>query len=328
VNRLESHRFLPAEWRRLAALGPIYMFNPAITIFNHRTLIAYRVVLADQKRRIAITALGSDNLPLPNTTIPLSDYLLETGDWHADPRFCCMGDRLFIHFNNGGNAHNDIFLLELDPQTLRPKGPARPLQLEGHRQRIEKNWMLFSPTDDTMLAIYRISPHIVLHVDLSTTTAVKCTPLHNTPWTLPQTTPGFHDPRGGTPPVRIDDTWFSFFHVLQPASLLRRYRHRLRYRRGRSLHSYQVGFYGFSARPPFQPICYTPAPICIVPARSATALPALNRDAERVLYPAGARFDDGQWTLSAGLHDEHAVLLALDHASLLKAACPIALPNT
>ncbi len=316
---IDSVSLVPHEWRALAACGPIYVFNPSITEFRQRKLIAYRVVLSDRRRRIAIAALNQNNQVIPESIVALSNHLPNTRHWHADPRFCCMGDRLYLHFNNGGTAHNDIYLVELDPNSLRPCGPTRPLHLEGPRQVIEKNWMLFSPNPDTLLAVYGILPHVILRLDLSTPERVHCVRQHCTEWALPSVTPGFQQPRGGTPPVRVGDTWFSFFHVLKPASILRRLNHRLQYRGGRPLHSYQMGFYGFSAFPPFQPTCFTPAPICVVPRRLRTGLPALNRDTERVLYPAGALFKDGRWSVSAGLNDEHATLLTFDHDTLMRA---------
>lgn len=87
--------------------------------------MAYSVVLPDMRRRIALCRLDATLQVVKHSHIPLSDVLIDCGNWHADPRFCVYGGRLLLHFNNGfgesGRGTNRIFLVEIDPDTLIPK---------------------------------------------------------------------------------------------------------------------------------------------------------------------------------------------------------------
>lgn len=319
---LPPDRFVPEAWRAIAATGPVRMFNPGLTTFGGRRIMAYRLVLADGRRRLAICALEAAAGPVPGSVQPLSDHLAEAGPWLADPRFCILGDRLLLHFNTGDRPRpNTIFLVEIDPQSLLPRAAEQPLELEGRRP-VEKNWMLFSPDGHTLLAVYSIRPHVVLRLHLGAGASVPCEMVSRHDWTAPVSRSS--EPRGGTPPIRVGDIYYSFFHHLVPAPRWKRVLHGLRHRGGRPLHRYEMGFYGFRASPPFAPVCHTPVSIAGAPARRAGDAPRLNRDAERVLYPMGAAFSENRWTVAAGLHDDRCCLLHFDHADLLRRVEPVA----
>lgn len=324
MNLLPPDDFIPAAWRPADPGQPVRMFNPGLARIGGARVLAYRLVLADGRRRIAICRLDAGDRPVPGTVQALSDLMPDAGPWQADPRLCVVGDRLFLHFNNGDRVRpNSIHLVALDPDSLAPLAPPQPLHLSGPRRAVEKNWMLFTPDEETLLAVYSIRPHVVLRLHLRPIGPIDCHPIATTDWSAPALAPGMGEPRGGTTPVRIGARFFSFFHMLQPAPLLPRLLHRLRHRGGRPLHRYQMGFYSFDAAPPYRPFCLTPRPVLPAPARRGP-LPPLNRDAQRVLYPTGALFDDGRWTVAAGLHDERSCLLEFDHARLLDLAEPVA----
>lgn len=319
---LPRDRFVPEAWRTIAARGPVHMFNPGMTTFGGRRIMAYRLVLADGRRRLAICALDAALEPVPGSVQPLSDHLAEGGAWLADPRFCTLGDRLLLHFNTGDRPRpNSIYLVEIDPHSLLPCAAAQPLELEGRRP-VEKNWMLFSPDGDTLLAVYSIRPHVVLRLHLRAGASVQSEMMAKHDWTAPLAS--LSEPRGGTPPIRVGDVYYSFFHLLVPAPRWKRVLHAMRHKGGRPLHRYEMGFYGFQASPPFAPLCHTPVPIARAPARRAGDALPLNRDAERVLYPMGAEFSENRWTVAAGLHDERCCFLHFDHADLLQRVEPVA----
>ena len=208
---LDNAHLVPKTW----ADGPLrncYVFNPAIVLFRGRFILAYRVVTPDGVRRIAICELEAASLqPKSETIVPLSDLIQNGGQWHADPRFCVFGDRLYLHYNDGSRAENQIYLLEIDPGSLAPRGPARPLALEGPHQPIEKNWLLFEHGGD-LLAVYRITPHTILHVELDGNGPVRCQRMVETPWNAAPYAERHGEPRGGTPPVAVDGVYYAFFH--------------------------------------------------------------------------------------------------------------------
>lgn len=323
MKLLAPDDFIPSAWQPTDPNGPIRMFNPGLALAAGTRVLAYRLVLADGRRRLAICRLDASDRPLPGTVVPLSDLMPDAGPWQADPRLCVVGDRLFLHFNNGDRLRpNSIYLVELDPDSLMPLSPPRPLCLAGPRRAVEKNWMVFTPDGEDLLAIYSIRPHVVLRLHLAPGGPIICRPIARSDWSVPALPAGTGEPRGGTTPVRVGDHFFSFFHMLRPSPVLPRLLHRLRHRGGRPLHRYDMGFYGFDAAPPYRPVCFTPRPVLPVPARQS-GMPPLNRDAERVLYPMGSLLDGHTWTVSAGMHDERSCLLTLNHIQLLDLAEPV-----
>lgn len=315
---LDPADFVPETWRH--GQGVVHMFNPGLAELHGRRILAYRLVLADRRRRLAICALDSADRPVAGSAVALSGLMPEAGPWQADPRLFAQGDRLFLHFNTGDRPRpNSICLVELDALSLTPLGPARPLALAGTRRPVEKNWMLFSPDQAEVLAVYSIDPHVMVRVQPDTG---ECHTIATMAWRRPASAMG--EPRGGTTPVRVGDVYYAFFHMTGPAPLAARLLHRLRHRRSRRLHRYHIGFYGFEAGPPFRPVCFTPDPIIALPPRERGAPPPLNRDAQRVLYPTGALFDGTRWTVAAGLHDTRCCMLTFDHAELLQRTVRIA----
>ena len=83
---------------------------------------------------------------------------------------------------------------------------------------------------------------------------------------------------------------------------------------------YTGGFYGFSARPPFAPICLAGEPV-LVPEDECPALrtDGLRPIASQVVFPTGAALGENlQWLVSYGVHDELCKVRSLDHSVLLR----------
>ncbi|HRK69684.1 MAG TPA: hypothetical protein PKY73_19230 [Hyphomonas sp.] len=317
---LDSAHLVPETWTDGSAES-CYVFNPAIVMIHGRFIMAYRVVTADGVRRVAISELDAVSLqPKTETIVPLSDLIQDGGQWCADPRFCTFGERLFIHYNDGWRIPNQIYLLELDPDRLIPRGPARPLVLEGPRLPVEKNWLLFQH-DGELLAVYRIAPHTILHVELAGGDRVYCRRLVERDWNSAPYAKQYGEPRGGTPPVRIGGIYYSFFHSTYPADFLRRLMGRLRRYMPRNSMRYAAGFYGFAVTPSFQPVLFTPTPV-LRPDRSLPRrrLPPLNPSVKDSVYPSGAVWTGEKWIVAYGARDELCCIGTLTHDSLLKAS--------
>lgn len=325
--RLRSLPLIPAEWSDEAP-GHVAVFNPALVRFRERLLMAYRVVGADRRRRIAICALDQHTQPIAETIVPLSDFICDAGDWHADPRFLVAHDRLFVHFNdNTRQRPNNIYILELDPDTLHPLTAARPLTLLGPRQEIEKNWMLFEHEGD-FYAIYSIAPHQVLRVDLRGRGPVHCTPCYTQNWDIGVYSRRYGEPRGGAPPVRDGDVYYSVFHSSEARRISARLYTRIKRLPPRTASAmirllrmsrlrYIAGVYAFAAAPPFEPLGLSMTPLIKPPQAPAQAWRSpLYPGVVDVVYPCGAVLDTQQWTISYGLFNWECGLACFSHAAL------------
>ncbi len=317
---------LPVEWREKTVVEQIRIYNPAITRFRNHLLMAYRIDLGwgkEFQRRIGICELNEDLSVIPDSVNDLSASI-QGGDLrHYDPRFLVYQDRLFVHYNNNTQTRpNQIFLVELDADTLEARAPARPLVLDGPRQEIEKNWMLFEHDDD-LFAIYRIAPHMVLHLDLAGTQEIHCRPCFVHEWNVSAYADAFGIPCGGAPPVRQHDTFISIFHSriqvgplhrllpfwpLHLVNRLPRYASAIARRLYPWLDQrvYYGGVYTFAATPPFAPRQIAPQPVLHPEQeRKPSGRKRINRTAKAVVYPCGVvPVGDDNWLISYGLHDE------------------------
>ena len=199
-HEFHASELIPAAWLRAHPSSRFSVYNPTIVRFRGRLLMAYRVDSGNQglmQRRIGLCTLDDQLNVVPDSVIPLSDTIQGSGLLHYDPRFLVYHDQLFVHFNNNFLTRpNQIHMVELDPDTLEAKSPARLLHLDGQRQEIEKNWLLFEHDGD-LLAVYQIAPHTILRIDLTGQGAVECRPIHVTDWDVVLYAGRFGAPRGG-----------------------------------------------------------------------------------------------------------------------------------
>ena len=331
---------LPPQWLCTQPSDRFAAYNPAIVRFDGRLLMAYRVDSSRRgamRRRIGLCQLDEPWQIIPGSVSPLSDTIHNGGDLHYDPRFLVYRDRLFIHYNNNFQTRpNRIFLVELDPDTLATKAPARPLALDGPRRDIEKNWMLFEHEGE-LLAVYTIAPHVILRAELTGTGPVVCHPVYQTDWAVSAYTALWGEPCGGAPPVRHDEVYVSFFHSRYPVSRVRwvlrywpvppgaklpRYLAAIERRLRRPFNQvrYVGGVYAFEAAPPFRPVWLLPEPVL----RPENEQPRQQRrranpSASGIVYPCGAvQWDDESWLVSYGVHDERCVLQLIPQSNLMK----------
>lgn len=337
---VDRRALIPQAWLATETEEQFHLYNPALITFRGRRLFAYRLDsgrYGPQHRRIAICALDEQWRVIPGTVVPFSDLITEGDSRHYDPRFFVYGDRLFIHYNNCFQTRpNQIFLVEVDADTLWAKGPARPLLLEGPRYEIEKNWMLFEHEGE-VLAVYTIAPHVVLRVALTDTGPIVCTPTFITKWDATGYAQRYGELRGGAPPIRYGDLYLSVVHSHRvvgalrhllpffpdwltrtlpryPAGAIRRIRIRCHQRR------YYGGLYAFAAKPPFQPVWLAHEPILRPEIEQPRQQPRwVDPTSELAVYPTGALLRDEQRLfVSYGVHEERCCVRCIDLAQVVK----------
>ena len=317
LQLFEKAQLLPRAWSHTPATQH-HFFNPAITCFREQLIMCYRVVTPAGERRLALCRLTPDFQVVPASAVPFSDFIQDGGDWHADGRFCTFQDRLFLHYNDGGQRGrraNQIYLVEVDPDQLVPLGPPRALMVDGARQPVEKNWMLFAHGDE-LWAIYSIAPHVVLKVTLAGDGSIRCRRIYEHQWDVTAYTQRYGQLRGGAPPVRWGDHYISFFHSRFLARPLRYRLSRLLSKVPTNIVHYVGGVYGFAAEPPFTPLWLLPEPI-LLPPHLPRRQQQLNPEVEYSAYPCGAILQDQHWIISFGARDEYCCLSQFDAARMI-----------
>ena len=314
----DAAMLLPAIWRPAAGTGPVRTFNPALISDGSGWLLAYRVVLPDGRRRLALCRLDPARRIIAGSPFALSDqvgfraevpYPEVARQWLADPRLYRWGGRLFIYWNSGWHEpQNHQFLQELDPDSLAPLGPPRELRLRGTRRPLEKNWTCFADHQGALHAIYSIAPHRVLRFSLAGDGDIDFDEVANFAWTPAAYPPSHGGLRGGAPPVWHEGQFWSFCHSVHD---------------GPNGYCYRAGVYGFSDGPSFAP---TVEPLRALDLgggfRAARTYPRLNPAVDEVIYPCGAAFDGTRWWVSHGINDELCALSCVPHAEVLASVRP------
>ena len=318
----DSSELLPDAWRAAAGNGMVWTFNPALVRAGEGWLMAYRVILPDQLRRLAICRLDSRLRVVNGSAWAVSDHIRfpptarypdVVHSWFADPRLYCWDDRLFIYWNSGWHEPaNHQFLHELDPVTLAPMGWPRELTRCGERRPIEKNWTFFRDARRQVYCIYSVTPHRVMRADLEGGEGVRCTEVAGQEFPLAAYPPCHGGLRGGAPPVFHNGRLWSFVHSIHDGS---------------GGYRYESAVYCFAATPPFAPLTEPVATLDLAGScRSSRQLPQLNPAVASVEYPCGAAIDGEHWLVSLGINDERCAIARIPHARVVESVRELAQP--
>lgn len=160
----------------------------------------------------------------------------------------------------------------------------------------EKNWLWFEH-DKAHHMVYTTIPHQVAVFRGYGAERTYATSLASEPWkhgTL----------RGGTPPVRVGDEYWSFFHSSLPWQNKKR--------------RYYMGAYAFAATAPFHITRMTPAPIL-----TGSQHDPWSPNLPLVIFPGGAIYRDGKWLVVFGVNDCRCGWMAIPHGDLTKLMSPV-----
>ncbi|HZZ58343.1 MAG TPA: hypothetical protein VFE31_10980 [Opitutaceae bacterium] len=310
---LPPETVVPAVW---SSPGRTAVFNPAILRDGDGWIAACRVVGPDAARRVALCRLDRSLEPIPGTAVPWSDHVDFGGSalsarartWFADPRLYRWRGRVFLQWNTGWHEPlNHQFLQEIDPHRLDPIGKVRELALAaGSRRPLEKNWLFFGAGGDRLL--YSPQPLCVHAADPAHPGRIGAL-LARREWSASQSDAGT-ELRGGCPPVQVDGQWFAIGHTVAGAE---------------GSYRYQPWVIRFGDQPDFALTGYPARPLPLPnPFGSERSAPKLNPAVGEVIYPCGADFRDGTWTISYGLNDERAAICTLPHEAITACLAPAA----
>jgi predicted GH43/DUF377 family glycosyl hydrolase len=251
--------------------------NGSLIHYLGRRLLFYRVKWAGGSD-IAVADLSAKYEVERTTMLPLFHDRAKIA--REDPRPFIYGGRLHVSFvgvesSRGELAINQLFARLADDLSIEeifaPHWPGR--------RGWEKNWTFFD-RDGDLLAIYSISPHVVLRIVGNNAEEVARS--HGPPnWS------GGHL-RGGASPVRLGSEYLCWFHgMAEPPHFMARGRRR-----------YSVGAYMFAAEPPFSVTRYSPEPLLWADTRTRPKTVWAD-----VVFPVGAVFEGNDWLVSMGVHD-------------------------
>lgn len=233
---------------------------------------------------------------VPTVGTPIQIDQQERKEHFEDPRIFAYGDRLFLSCCNfvgwGSGAHQLLVLLDSDWKCLNrfdvPVGKNGPGVLMNSGS--EKNWLWFIHEGKLHL-IYMTVPHTVLRFDSDFRVEAKhVTDTYGIQW------PWGH-PRGGTPPIRIGNEYWSFFHsAVEHARYTRRY---------------FMGAYAFKADPPFHITRMSTWPLL-----AGSEKDLCGGGKPLVVFPCGALLRNGKWFVTFGVNDLASGWIEIPHEEL------------
>lgn len=272
---------------------PDYCFNAGLAEVYGKLKLCWR-----QKPRgsdIWIGDLAEDGWVENAVKLFLPHPLCHAG--REDPRLFWYRDRLHVGFcgvQSGGGRIVAHQLLSRFNETVDGLEETWYPRYED-RATWEKNWSWFDH-DGELYCVYSISPHVVLADSRCYRNVIdKCA---ETPW-QPRWSGGLL--RGGAPPVRVGDEYWSFFHgTLDQPGMPRRV--------------YSTGVYCFEAKPPFRPTRYTPEPLQWPDEATRPAGLGVS-----VVFVCGAVRRGDTWLVSYGVHDRWTEIAEFSHAGIERA---------
>lgn len=267
-------------------------FNSSILDFEDGYLLAFRDGWSGSQ--IHLIRLTKDFHPTGRAWL-LRLFHKEANYGREDPRLFWHKGRVHVCYVGvvGGHsiAHTSVLYARLSEDAQRVEKIFYP-ELEG-RADWEKNHSYFSHGEE-LYAVYSISPHRIIRVDGNKASFAYEAP--GLPWRG-----GI--PRGGASPVKVGESWWSFFHD------------RVSFK---GVRTYRTGLYTFSAKPPFEPLRVIEQPLMM--ADHSTKPP--DQYCAAIFCVGSVRAGD-DWILSSGVHDRWTELHKFSHADLEQRLRPI-----
>ena len=268
-------------------------YNCSLLRYRDRTLFAYCQAVGPDPgpaTRTYLCLLDDQFQPVPGTRRVLTPNLRNVSLKRInDPRLFTCGGLVYCTYSAVCTDMTGNGLSLLDPCTLLPLSDWL-VSWAGCRKK-EKNWQFFD-FDGKMHCVYSITPHVILRVGEGGICHTAAFSESEIDWK-------WGEMRGGTPPILVDDRYYSFFHSS--------------FRDG-ALVCYVMGCYSFEATPPFKILSVSTVPLLRpgLEDRPSTCHPELA-----AVFPCGSWFRERQWLVSYGYHDSVCRIIELDHDRVL-----------
>lgn len=281
-------------------------FNPGLLHFGGKYQLVTRRWLKDQRDiwHSSLVSWTLDDEMFPLNPVPIRFPNYRGGEQYEDPRvvvhrsqFCvahCIWrhDRLY-------RAHQSLSIFDTNWNWIRtinaPYGGNGYHVGQGSAH--EKNWVWFMQ-DDRWHFVYSFQPHVVVAlVDGLNMIEYRSSLKPPVPWL-------YGEIRGGTPPVRVGDEYWSFFHSSLAWSGKKK--------------RYYLGCYSFNSSPPFSVRRMTLNPIL-----TGSDQDSRIHGGPLVVFPCGALYENGEWLVSFGINDELCGWIKIPHQKLSDLVTPV-----
>lgn len=317
-NLLRFKKSYVLETKRIVIPGFPDAFNPCIVSWQGKILMCFRSYDPETASTDGIFFVWLDkdfNLTSEPTALKRIGEVAVDPSRAQDPRLIVVNEHLYLVYSNTypepiNTSRMIVGEIEEDADNgFRISFPSNLLQYQGQIQsRKEKNWVPFVYENQLFLA-YSLQPHRILMPILETTSCIPiCSTIGTIEWKW-----GYLF--GGTPALRVGDSYLSFFHSNKVMSTV--------HSNDRMMNHYFMGAYTFDAKYPFAINAISPQPIVAKTFYEGEMYEGKTWKPLRVVFPAGIVVDDNFVWVSYGRQDHETWVIKLDKAGLLKSLTPV-----
>lgn len=239
---------------------------------------------------------------------------IDTGTKYSeDPRVVQIGQELYLFFNDhhpcGSKCGRTMRVAKFDPETTKLEFIT---DLDLQLQHTEKNWVPFEYVEENkkpeLLIEYFINPHKILKLSnpkisfLDHLAFPGNSAFQNLFW--PKM---WGSPRGGTPALKLNDQYISFFHST--------------FTDRRNFHWYLMAAYTFEANPPFRVTGISHYPILFEGIYTSPPMNTAHTN-KQVIFPTGLVIEEKEGKtllhVACGENDSSMKVVTIDGSTLLK----------
>jgi predicted GH43/DUF377 family glycosyl hydrolase len=237
---------------------------------------------------------------IPAYGVPVKLFPRFYKEQFEDSRCVMLGGRTFIsccnfiwHHNGWTGAHQIVCEVGYDWNQSRRIDPVYGYNGAsiGENTGHEKNWLWFFREGVPHL-VYKAHPHVVAVFD----TDFKFVESHRTFWNCYWQ---YGEIRGGTPPVFVDNEYWTFFHSATDWKENKR--------------QYHMGAYAFESKPPFRITKITRKPLL-----SGSQKDRWFPGKPICCFPTGSIFKNNKWLVVGGCNDVNCFHITIPHDDLAK----------
>jgi len=291
-------------------------FNPSIVRWQGNLLMSFRTYDPETHSTdlIGFVWLDDNFNPISTPTLLVrEDELTAEISEAKDPRLLVVGHDLLMIYSNLYPFDTPISRMMvgkveiLDDGSFKISSPSSLIQYDGEiPQRKEKNWVPFAYHNMLVLA-YSIQPHRLL---IPLPGSDRCISLASSIGTIKWE---WGNLMGGTPAIRVDDFYLSFFHTNKAMASVQSH--------GQVMNHYFMGAYTFEGQYPFAVTGISHHPIV---AKTFYEGPMYTTwKPLRVIFPSGLIVEGNDIWVSYGRQDHEMWVVKFDKAKLLASLKPV-----
>lgn len=303
------------ETKQIKIPGYPDAFNPGIIRWDGKLLMSFRArdPSTDTANLVGLVWLDEDFNPVSIPQILTVDRPDVKNRYIQDARFIEVDHKLYIVYSDLWQLPHKLARrvcvaeLTYNGFSFKAAYPEFLLDFDGdENNKFEKNWVPFEYNDYLLLS-YTIFPHKVflpLFGERKCVTVDYSEGLNHWKW---------GDVRGGSPALKVDHQYLSFFHSSKVISSVQS--------EGKPITHYFMGAYTFSSQPPFKINKISPEPI--VGRNFYNGKAHQTWKPLRVVFPMGFVFDEKYIWVTYGRQDYEVWVVKLDKQGLLKSLVPV-----